>query len=206
MNESENILWQKNDGRRFLERVGVCEGKTVLDFGCREGIYARMAARIAGPGGKVFALDKDRHSLDELNRLAENEHLNNLIPVLTSGNIPIPLRDASVDIVLLYDVLHLIGWMEGETGETIRRSTSSERRAMLGEVFRVSRPSAIVSVFCPHLETHTDVESEQEIVKELLDEGFEPRGNFHASLIHDGSLEEAHIINFTKPSKTNHTL
>lgn len=188
---------------RLLERVGIRAGKTVLDFGCREGIYARMAARILGTNGRVYALDRDRKVLEELNRLARKEGLPNLVPILTSGNMPLPLRDASMDVVLLYDVLHLIGWIGGESGETLRRSRVHERRDVLLEVFRVSRPSATVSVYCPHLKTHTDVESEEEIVSEFADSGFEPFNHFQTRLIHDGILVGGHILNFTRPGNVS---
>jgi len=195
MTKAEIASWQENEGKRLLERVGVAEGKVVLDFGCREGNYAKIAARIVGPTGMVYAMDKDRRILDELIRNARENGLANLARVDTSGSVPLPLRDASVDVVLLYDVLHLIGWSSG-SGKTIRRSTASDRRAVLKELFRISGPDGVISIYCPHLATHTDVDSEQDVAEEFEGEGFALRDGFYETLLHDSNLVRGHIMNF----------
>ena len=190
--------WQRSAGKQLLARVGVAAGDVVLDFGCREGNYAEVAARIVGPTGIVYALDKDRQTLDELIRRTRAKDLDNIVRLDTSGNVPIPLPDASVDAALLYDVLHLIGW-SGQSDKTVRRSTAADRRGILGELFRISRPMGVISVYCPHLATHTDVHTEQDIAEELEGEGFGLRDDFHAELVHDGRPARGHVMNFLKP-------
>ena len=203
MTEAEVASWQRNAGKRLLECVGVTAGKVVLDFGCGEGNYTKIVARIVTLTGMVYALDKNQEVLDKLIRSAREKGLDNVVRLDTSGNMPLPLRDVSVDVVLLYDVLHLIGWSGGESGETVRRGTTSDRRAVMKELFRISRPAGVVSIYCPHLVTHTDVESEQDIATELKDEGFDLRDDFYAELIHDGSLVRGHIVNFIKRARMN---
>ncbi len=202
MTKAEIASWQGNEGKQLLERVGVADGKVVLDFGCREGNYARIAAQIVGPTGMVYAMDKDRGILDALIRSVREDGLGNMVRVDTPGNVPLPLRDASVDVVLLYDVLHLIGW-SSESGKTIRRSTASDRRAVLKELLRISKAEGIISIYCPHLATHTDVDSEQDIAEELEGEGFALRDRFYATLLHDSNLVRGHIMNFTNRAGAN---
>lgn len=180
-------------------------GQAVLDFGCGEGNYTKIVAQIVKPTGVVYALDKNQEVLDRLIRSVRQEGLDNVVCLNTLGDIPLPLGNVSVDIVLLYDVLHLIGWSGGDSGETVRRSTTSDRRALMKELYRLSRPAGVVSVYCPHLVTHTDVDSEQDITTELKEEGFDLRDNFHAELIHDNSAVEGHIINFIRRDRTNPT-
>ena len=166
MTKAEMASWQRNGGRLLLERAGVAEGKVVLGFGCGAGNYTQIAARIVGPTGTVYALDKNHQVLNELMCSARENGLGNIVRSDTSGSVPLALRDASLDVVLMYDVLHLIGWSE-ESGETIRRNTVSDRRAVWEELSRVSQPAGIISIYYPHLATHTDVHSEQGIVNEL---------------------------------------
>lgn len=198
MTEAEVASWQRTTGKRLLERVGVTAGQAVLDFGCGEGHYTRILASIMQPTGVVYALDKNQAVLDKLIRSVRAKGLVNVLCLNTSANMPLPLRNLSVDVVLLYDVLHLIGWSGGPSGETVRRSTTSDRRAVMKELFRISRPAGVVSVYCPHLVTHTDVDSEQDITRELKEAGFDQRDDFYTGLVHDNSLVRGHIVNFIK--------
>ena len=200
MTEAEIGSWQRGVGRRLLERIGAAAGQAVLDFGCREGNYAEIAAQIVGPTGGVYALDKNREPLGKLASSISEQRVRNIVPVCTSGDASLPLTGASVDLVLLYDVIHLVGRTDGQSGQTAKPSTASARRVLLRELFRVLRSSGTVSVHCPHLTTHTDVKSEQDIVRELEGEGFLPADDFQTQLVHDATLVSGHIMNFTKRS------
>jgi len=202
MTEAKIASWQKNAGKRLLERAGVTVGKVVLDFGCGKGNYANIAAQIVGSTGVIYAMDKNHQVLDDLMRNAKGKDLPNIVRLDTSGDMPLALRDGSVDVVFLYDVVHLIG-RSGQSGKKIRRSTASDRRAAFKELFRILKPAGVISIYCPHLTTHTDVQSEQDIAKELEDEGFDLRDGFYAELVHDGSLVRGHVMNFMKPVGTN---
>ena len=115
----------------------------------------------------------------------------------TTGAMPLPLDDTSVDVVLLYDVLHLVG--SQAAGEKANHSTAPERRGLLKEVHRVLKPAGLVSAHCPHLATHTDVGSEDDIIEEFTAEGFVLEGNFRAKLRHSGNIVKGHILNFVRP-------
>jgi len=48
---------------RFFGGIGIAPGAHVLDVGCGNGDLSRFMAGIAGPGGKVFAIDRSEQAL-----------------------------------------------------------------------------------------------------------------------------------------------
>jgi SAM-dependent methyltransferase len=189
--------WPERAGEQFLRTVGVKRRSVVLDFGCRRGTYALPAARLVGPRGQVLAVDKNRDVLDELMRAAARERLTNIRRIDTRGDVRLPLADETVDVILLYDVIHLIGWSEGEQG-AVRRSTVADRRRLLEEMHRVARPGGLLSVYATHLDTHTDAASETQIRDEIEACGFCFLDDLHCDLVHDEKLVRGHVVNFTR--------
>jgi len=58
--------WIQEDGPRFLNRISIKKGQTVMDFGSGNGDYTLILAQGVGEEGKVYAVDKDRETLAEL--------------------------------------------------------------------------------------------------------------------------------------------
>ena len=197
MDDSDVLAWQKHGAVRFLRKAGIRAGHVVLDFGCGDGNYTGPAARIVGARGTVYALDKNPAALDKLMRAASEDGLTNIQRLDTAETMPLPLGDTSVDVVLLYDVLHLVG-PSRERGKTVNHSTVADRRRLLEELHRVLKPAGLASAYCPHLATHTDVESEEEITEEFEAEGFAVDRNFRAELRHNGNIVRGHVLNFVR--------
>jgi len=118
-----------------LERIGIMRGQTVLDFGCGYGAYTIPVARIVDAQGRVYALDKDKEALDGLMQKAESAGLKNIERMETSGELEIELADESVDAVLLFDVFHSFYFPQAD-----------DRRRLLGEISRIMKPSAFLSI------------------------------------------------------------
>jgi len=118
-----------------LERIGIRRGQAVLDFGCGSGTYTIPAAKIVGERGRVYALDKDKEALDALMQRGESAGLKNIERIKTSGEIKIGLTDESVDVVLLFDVFHSFYFPQAD-----------DRRRLLGELYRIMKPSAFLSI------------------------------------------------------------
>lgn len=135
MNEAQWRDWLSGHSDQVLGRVGIGENCVVLDFGCGSGTYAISAARLAGVGGKVYALDRNRMALERLKRKVRKEGLQNIETILSS-NLKTSLRDRCVDVVLLHDVVHLI----------------DERMTLLAEMHRVLRPGGRVSLYPMHMD------------------------------------------------------
>jgi ubiquinone/menaquinone biosynthesis C-methylase UbiE len=83
----------------------------------------------------VYALDKDKEALDELMQKAESAGLKNIDRIETSGELEIELTDESVDVVLLFDVFHPFYFPR-----------AGDRRRLLGEIYRIMKSSAFLSV------------------------------------------------------------
>ena len=165
-----------------LERIGIRKGQTVLDFGCGYGTYTIPAAKILGEQGRVYALDKDKEALDEMMQKAGLGGLKNIEKMETSGKLEIELTNESVDVVLLFDVFHPFYFPK-----------AGERRRLLGEIYRIMKLSAFMSVWPKHMESETEDEIKNanfHLEKELLE-----------MLIHDNkNLEKGKILNFRKGS------
>jgi len=166
-----------------LERIGIRRGQTVLDFGCGSGTYTIPAAKIVGEQGRVYALDKDKEALDELMQKAESAGARNIERMQTSGKLGIELTDESVDVVLLFDVFHSYYFPQ-----------ASDRRRLLGEIYRIMKPSAFMSVWPKHMGSETE--------DEIKNANFHLEEELSEMLIHeDRDLEEGKILNFRKGSR-----
>jgi len=127
---------------QLLEDVGMKAGQMVLDFGCGSGTYTIPAAKIIGDKGKVYALDKDSEALNELMRKAQSEGLNNIERLETEGELRIDLTDNSVDVVLLFDVLHSYYFPQVD-----------DKRKLFNEVHRICKAETLVLVYPKHMES-----------------------------------------------------
>lgn len=122
---------------KVLEDLGMRAGMTVLDFGCGPGGFSLAAAQIVGPAGLVYALDVQPAALDLVCRRAARRGIGNVRPLLGDEIAHVPQQ--SVDIVLLYDVVHI--HPEPATNQTI-----------LARVHRVLKPDGSLSVRDRHLQ------------------------------------------------------
>jgi ubiquinone/menaquinone biosynthesis C-methylase UbiE len=121
------------DPRAELLTNGLGAGQVVLDFGCGIGSYSIPAAQIVGDGGLVYALDVHPLAIRAVQRRAQEANLSNIKTILSGGDTALP--DGSVDVVLLYDVLHSV----------------PEKRALLAELCRVLRPGGHLLVKPDHM-------------------------------------------------------
>ena len=132
------LEFRARDRRRppiaLLREAGVGPGMTVLDFGCGPGGFSVAAARLVGPGGLVLAVDIEPLARRSVEKAAQKEGLTNLRPL--DGSETAKLQDRSVDMALLYDVLHDL----------------EEPGPVLTELHRLLKPGGILSVSDHHLE------------------------------------------------------
>jgi len=175
--------WLAEKGTGLLRKVGLKPGQRVLDFGCHRGNYTRPAARIVGPNGRVYAVDKDCGILDELKPAANEKRLSNVECLCVSEHGEIPLPPCSIDVALLYDVLHR-GYFPEE----------AQRREVLQNVRRVLRPDGLLSLYPTHLKTYAI--TFDTIIRETEAVGFVLRGESRRKLVHDGRLVRGRVFSF----------
>jgi ubiquinone/menaquinone biosynthesis C-methylase UbiE len=173
--------WFEKQGEDVLRRVGITEGQTVLDFGCGSGNYTIPIAKIVGNEGTVYALDKNRYSLNELMQRARTEGLTNIKRIDTSGEVKIDLEDESVDAVLLYDIFWYFTLWDPSLPQ------------LLSEVYRVLRPNALVSLYPKHIDS-------EQLQGEIENAGFHFMERLDDIFLHDGSLGRDFVLNFSKAS------
>ena len=105
-------------------RVGAIRpGDQVLDLGAGGGTDSCIASRLAGPRGRVYALDMTAAMLERLRALKARPGIPNL-EVLEGNAEALPLPDSSIDTVTSNGVLNLV----------------LDKRKAAAEIFRVLKP------------------------------------------------------------------
>jgi len=175
--------WLNSKGEIILREFGIKSGQTILDFGCGVGVYSIIASRIVENTGKIYALDYDEDPLEELSKKIRTQNITNIEIIKTSKKISIPLNPNSLDVVLIYDVFHLLD--------------KNDRIKLLGEIYRVLKKNyGILSYFATHIGSYgIHLNKVQEQIKKA---GFEFKNQFKRAMFHWKWIEEGTIFNFKK--------
>lgn len=113
--------------RERLTRAGLRKDQIVLEYGCGIGSYTIPAAKIVGDEGTVYALDIHPLAITTVKKRGAKEKLTNIKTILSDWDTGLP--DESVDVVLLYDTLHLV----------------RDQQRLLEELHRVLKPGGFLS-------------------------------------------------------------
>jgi ubiquinone/menaquinone biosynthesis C-methylase UbiE len=186
---AEMERWETEEGLAFLRRAGIRSGQTVADFGARVGHYALPASRVVGSRGRVYALDRDPEALAELERKGGLQGADNIITIETDGGTRLDLPDQSVDVLLFYDVLHMM--------------PLSSRRALYEEALRVLKSYGCLSVYPKHVRDddpghHFSDLTVEDVEQEVCASGFAVREKVCGTLSHDDGLVKGCVWNFNR--------
>jgi ubiquinone/menaquinone biosynthesis C-methylase UbiE len=121
------------DVKGDLAQAGLKPGQVVLDYGCGVGSYTLPAAEMVGADGLVYALDVEPLALKMAQERVARAGLSNVKTIQSERATGLP--DDSLDVVLLYDVLHGI----------------QDKSALLQELARVLKAGGILSVRPEHM-------------------------------------------------------
>jgi ubiquinone/menaquinone biosynthesis C-methylase UbiE len=119
--------------KEVLREAGIESGFQVLDYGCGPGGYITAAAELVGDSGTVYALDIHPLAVQRVEKIAATRGLANVKTICSECQTG--LVGDSMDVVLLYDVFHML----------------SEKEAILEELFRVLKPNGILSFSDHHM-------------------------------------------------------
>jgi len=133
--------------KNVLKEVGIKPGFRVLDYGCGHGSYIIAAAELVGKSGKIYALDIHPLAIKSVQSIASKKQLTNVETI--SSDCKTGLPDNSVDVVLLYDILHRL----------------SDPNGVLEELHRVLRPNGILSF------SSGDHMKENEVISKVTNRG-----------------------------------
>jgi len=138
---------RERDGDRHPDQVlgfiGLAPGAVVLDWGSGGGYWAELFAGIVGDDGRVYAQQRAGERFDERRAalVAQYAPFGNVELLATESGRPIPLADASVDVVMLSYIFHHMHYADG-SGEAFPEAS----QAVLGEFLRVLKPGGALIV------------------------------------------------------------
>ena len=182
MKSNDIDKWTEHQGIKFLKDIGMKKDHFIIDFGCSHGTYTIPASLVVGEKGRVYAVDKNQESLNELVYKIKEKNLKNIMLINLAGSkIKLPLLKESIDMVLLFDILHLV----------------DSRESLLNELKRILKSTGILSVYPKHHQTHMNM-SLEEVIKEIQSVGFCFNVKIFKKLMHDNELEKGYILNFKK--------
>jgi ubiquinone/menaquinone biosynthesis C-methylase UbiE len=113
---------------KYLKETGIQEGSFVLDYGCGPGSYVFSASKKVGKNGKVYAADIHPLAVKKISNKTNKKQISNIVTIQTDCDTG--LAAESMDIVLLYDVIHML----------------NEPKNIFAEMYRVIKPNGILSV------------------------------------------------------------
>ena len=90
--------------RRLVEPY-IRTSQTAADLGCGPGFFTLALAELAGPEGKVYAVDSDVRAVHELEKKAAERGIRTIEAHARSASDLSFIRDASVDFVLCHGLL-----------------------------------------------------------------------------------------------------
>lgn len=88
-----------------LDAMHLKPGMNAADIGAGSGLFSRLMAQRVSPGGTVFAVDISKNMIDHIAKVAEEEKITNLKPILGDPRSP-RLAPNSVDLVCIIDSYH----------------------------------------------------------------------------------------------------
>lgn len=92
---------------KVLSEIGLRENAILADIGCGIGYFSIPAAQLVGSKGIVYALDVKKEMIEEVEKKAKENNLDNIRTVIT-GEYDLKLEDKSVSYAFICTVLHEI--------------------------------------------------------------------------------------------------
>ena len=113
----------------LLDEFNIETGQTVVDYGCGPGSYIKRASELAGPQGRVFALDIHELAIKAVTKRAIKERLTNVTAVVTDRN-KCSLVDETADVIYALDMFHMV----------------SDPRGLMRDLNRISKRSGFLFI------------------------------------------------------------
>lgn len=88
-----------------LQKLGIESGQLVAEIGCGSGYFALPAARIVDPE-PVYALDLDETLLNELDQVADQQNIKNVVPIHGDARNLASVLPRSVDTLVVANTFH----------------------------------------------------------------------------------------------------
>lgn len=146
---------------RVMDLLGIAPGKNVADIGAGSGWFTVRAARRAGAGGNVYAVDINPEAVRSVEERAKKEGLHNVKTILGHEDDPL-LPAGQVDAVLLLKTYH-------EVAKPV---------ALLRNLRRALRPGAKVGVIDRNGNGENHGVQRSVVVQEAAEAGYVLSGSY----------------------------
>jgi len=123
-----------------LDAMHLKPGMNAADIGAGSGLFSRLMAQRVAPGGTIFAVDISKNMIDHIAKVAEEEKITNLKPILGDPHSP-RLAPNSVDLVCIIDSYHHFEFPQDMLSE-IRKALRPDGSLVLIDFKRVDGVSA----------------------------------------------------------------
>jgi len=97
----------KNKPDQVVESIALKPGQSIADIGCGGGYFSLRFAEMVGKEGRVYAIDTKPEFLEYVKNSAKEKGLDNVIPMLISGD-KLDLPQKSLDFIFMRNVTHHI--------------------------------------------------------------------------------------------------
>jgi ubiquinone/menaquinone biosynthesis C-methylase UbiE len=101
--EGNRESWQRVPD--VITALGIVEGSHVADVGAGDGFFTTRLAKVVGDGGRVYAVDISKNTLDRLTRRVTDAGLTNVQAILGTPSDP-KLPQATLDAALIVNAYH----------------------------------------------------------------------------------------------------
>ena len=91
---------------KIFNEVDIKPNFNILDFGCGPGSYCIIVSKCVGELGKVYALDIHPLAVKKVQDAASKMGLTNIETICSDCATHLP--DESIDVILLYDIFHML--------------------------------------------------------------------------------------------------
>jgi len=98
----------KNKPDQIIEAIALKPGQSIADIGSGGGYFSPRFAKIVGKEGRVYAVDTKPELLEYVENSAKEKGLDNIIPILVSGDKLEDLPEKSLDLIFMRNVTHHI--------------------------------------------------------------------------------------------------
>ena len=103
------------DASQVFDPLSLKPGSSFLDLGCGSGDFSIHAAQLIGDTGIVYALDRSELFFNEIKQEIAEKRLTNIKTMVADITLPLNLKDKSVDVCMVSNVLHTIRNPEDQT-------------------------------------------------------------------------------------------
>ena len=130
--QGPSSFWM-HDPKKVFFSLALRKGDYFLDLGCGPGNYSIEASGIVGTSGAVYAVDRDKIMVKELETIAYQKGIPNINTVQTDITKSLPVTDNSIDLCFISTVLHI-------------PYVSKNISALFNEVCRVLKPGKRLAI------------------------------------------------------------